>query len=71
MDCSLTIDWLLKDPKGLSKEEVRIIRDEIRARVQSLVESESVDCGVVPSWRLNTESSKGHCACVGTSSKWR
>jgi arsenate reductase (thioredoxin) len=38
-------DWPLKDPKGLSKEEVRIIRDEIRARVKSLVESERIDCG--------------------------
>jgi arsenate reductase (thioredoxin) len=38
-------DWLLKDPKGLSKEQVRIIRDEIRARVESLVESEGVARG--------------------------
>jgi len=30
-------DWPLRDPKGQPIEEVRIIRDEIRARVQSLI----------------------------------
>ncbi len=30
-------DWPLRDPKGQPMEEVRKIRDEIRARVQSLV----------------------------------
>jgi arsenate reductase (thioredoxin) len=30
-------DWPLRDPKGQPIEEVRKIRDEIRARVQSLV----------------------------------
>jgi protein-tyrosine-phosphatase len=33
-------DWPLRDPKGLSLEEVRVIRDEIRARVQSLLAHE-------------------------------
>jgi protein-tyrosine-phosphatase len=30
-------DWPLRDPKGLSPDEVRTIRDEIKERVQSLV----------------------------------
>jgi arsenate reductase len=33
-------DWPLDDPKGRPVEEVRRIRDEIRARVQALVSSE-------------------------------
>ena len=35
-------DWHLEDPKGLPVEEVRVIRDEIKRRVQSLIEAESV-----------------------------
>jgi arsenate reductase len=35
-------DWPLRDPKGLSIEEVRIIRNDVRARVESLVASESL-----------------------------
>ena len=31
-------DWPLEDPKGKSVEAVRAIRDEIRSRVQELVE---------------------------------
>src|ERR1700723_4760940 len=31
-------DWPLRDPKGLPAEEVRAIRDEVRARVRSLIE---------------------------------
>ena len=31
-------DWPLEDPKGKSVEAVRAIRDEIRSRVQKLVE---------------------------------
>ena len=31
-------DWLLPDPKGQSLEQVRAIRDDIRDRVQRLVE---------------------------------
>lgn len=31
------IDWDLKDPKGLPVEEVRLIRDDIAARVAALV----------------------------------
>jgi protein-tyrosine-phosphatase len=31
-------DWPLRDPKGRPMEEVRAIRDEIRVRVQSLLD---------------------------------
>jgi arsenate reductase (thioredoxin) len=34
-------DWPLEDPKGKSVEAVRRIRDEIRARVQELVEKQA------------------------------
>ncbi|WP_263408220.1 arsenate reductase ArsC [Terriglobus tenax] len=34
-------DWPLRDPKGLPLEEVRAIRDEIRIRVQQLLETEN------------------------------
>jgi len=33
-------DWPLKDPKGLPTEEVRLIRDEVRGRVQVLLATE-------------------------------
>ena len=33
-------DWPLEDPKGKSVEAVRAIRDEIRSRVQELVEKQ-------------------------------
>jgi protein-tyrosine-phosphatase len=35
-------DWPLRDPKGLSVEEVRAIRDEVKQRVQELIEQESL-----------------------------
>ncbi len=35
-------DWPLRDPKGLPENEVRIIRDDIKARVQKLIEDEKV-----------------------------
>jgi arsenate reductase len=35
-------DWPLTDPKALPLEEVRIIRDGIRVRVEDLVVSEEV-----------------------------
>ena len=35
-------DWPLRDPKGLPAEEVRAIRDEVRARVRSLIEVEGL-----------------------------
>jgi hypothetical protein len=35
-------DWPLKDPKGLPIEEVRAIRDDIKGRVQALLNSEGV-----------------------------
>ena len=31
------VDWDLRDPKGLPIEEVRVIRDDIRRRLDSLV----------------------------------
>jgi arsenate reductase len=34
-------DWPLTDPKGQGIEQVRLIRDKIRARVNSLVEKEN------------------------------
>ena len=34
-------DWPLRDPKGLPAEEVRAIRDEVKARVLNLIEAES------------------------------
>ncbi len=36
------LDWPLRDPKGLSAEEVCAIRDEIRARVVTLTHSMKV-----------------------------
>jgi arsenate reductase (thioredoxin) len=35
-------DWPLRDPKGLLVEEVRTIRDEIKDRVQNLIDLESL-----------------------------
>jgi arsenate reductase len=35
-------DWPLRDPKGLPLEEVRIIRDEIKERVQALLVTEGL-----------------------------
>jgi arsenate reductase (thioredoxin) len=35
-------DWPLRDPKGLSSQDVRSIRDEVKDRVESLIESEGV-----------------------------
>jgi protein-tyrosine-phosphatase len=35
-------DWPLQDPKGQSVEQVRIIRDDIRARVLALLQQESL-----------------------------
>ncbi len=35
-------DWPLRDPKGLPIEEVRMIRDDIKGRVQALLDSEGV-----------------------------
>ncbi len=35
-------DWPLPDPKGLPMEEVRAIRDEVKRRVQELVNHERV-----------------------------
>ena len=34
-------DWPLRDPKGLPTEEVRVIRDEVKQRVESLLLSEA------------------------------
>jgi protein-tyrosine-phosphatase len=35
-------DWPLRDPKGLPAEEVRVIRDEIKYRVQNLIDVEKL-----------------------------
>jgi arsenate reductase (thioredoxin) len=35
-------DWPLRDPKGLPTEEVRAIRDEVKARVEALIASENL-----------------------------
>jgi protein-tyrosine-phosphatase len=35
-------DWPLRDPKGLPAEEVRAIRDDVKARVQALIEAEDL-----------------------------
>jgi len=35
------LDWPLEDPKGKSVERVREIRDEVRARVVALLETEN------------------------------
>ena len=34
-----TVDWPLRDPKGLPLDQVRIIRDEIRERVTRLIDT--------------------------------
>jgi protein-tyrosine-phosphatase len=34
-------DWPLRDPKGLSMEQVRLVRDEIKDRVQALLSNEA------------------------------
>jgi arsenate reductase len=35
-------DWPLEDPKGKPVEQVRRIRDEVRARVQTFIDAEGV-----------------------------
>lgn len=35
-------DWPLRDPKGLPAEEVRAIRDEVKQRVQQLIDREGM-----------------------------
>jgi arsenate reductase len=35
-------DWPLRDPKGLPVEEVRVIRDQVKTRVQNLIQTEGV-----------------------------
>ena len=41
-------DWPLADPKGRSPDEVRAIRDEIRARVDDLVRRAALETGSDP-----------------------
>jgi len=36
-------DWPLRDPKGLPMDEVRLIRDNIKERVQVLLQRESLN----------------------------
>jgi arsenate reductase len=33
-------DWPLRDPKGLPMDEARVVRDEIRSRVEQLISTE-------------------------------
>jgi protein-tyrosine-phosphatase len=35
-------DWPLRDPKGLPPDEVRAIRDDVKNRVQTLIEAENL-----------------------------
>src|SRR5579862_2444304 len=35
-------DWPLRDPKGLSPDEVRTVRNEVKARVESLIATEGL-----------------------------
>src|ERR1700730_691326 len=35
-------DWPLRDPKGLPAEEIRAIRDEVKVRVQNLIDVEKL-----------------------------
>jgi len=35
-------DWPLRDPKGLPVEKVRAIRDEVKNRVQNLIDVEKL-----------------------------
>jgi arsenate reductase len=36
-------DWPLPDPKGRPTEEVRLIRDQIRTRVQNLLHQQALE----------------------------
>jgi hypothetical protein len=38
-------DWELPDPSGRPLEEVRAIRDDIRARVEALIAEQGVERG--------------------------
>ena len=42
-------DWQVGDPKGLQPDAVRRIRDEIRARVEALVDAEDCRASARPS----------------------
>lgn len=35
------LDWPLQDPKGKSADQVRLIRDEIKTRVEELIQTEA------------------------------
>ena len=41
-------DWVLNDPKGCTAEEVRLIRDEIKTRVNALVLREGWQLPLAP-----------------------
>ena len=45
------LDWALPDPKDLSLDAVREIRDLIHERVKQLIRSECADCFTEPSLR--------------------
>lgn len=36
-------DWSLRDPKGLPADEVRVIRDDVKARVRALIQAENLN----------------------------
>jgi protein-tyrosine-phosphatase len=36
-------DWPLRDPKGLPADEVRAIRDDVKARVENLIKAENLN----------------------------
>jgi len=39
-----TIDWDIPDPKGQSRQDVRVIRDDIHEKVKTLIRSDCTDC---------------------------
>ena len=51
-------DWPLTDPKGLPIEDVRVIRDDIRSRVQVLLAGE----GITPAARISDPRSTASLA---------
>ncbi len=51
-----TIDWQLEDPEGQPLEKVRLIRDEIRAHVQTLISD------IQFQHEINDSSSRGNNA---------
>jgi glycerol uptake facilitator-like aquaporin len=42
-----TIEWAIPDPKGQSREAVRVIRDDIHEKVKALIRTDCTDCCTV------------------------